>query len=114
MRCILKLAGVTTVAALLLATLIAPAQGQVAPQVEQNQLDQANQSQRVQPQSPTGLRINERQAVNLARERFPGNILRISLIGEGASRRYQIRMENEGKVFTVFVHATTGRVTGGN
>ena len=91
----MKLAGVTTVAALLLATLIAPAQGQVAPQVEQNQLDQANQPQRVQPQSPTG------------------NVLRISLIGEGPNRRYQIRMENEGKVFTVFVHATSGRVTGG-
>ena len=110
----MKLACVTTVAALLLATLIAPAQGQVAPQVEQNQLDQANQSQRVQPPSQAGLRINERQAVNLARAKFPGNILRISLIGEGANRRYQIRMENEGKVFTVFVHATTGRVTGGN
>ena len=110
----MKLTGVTIVAALLLATLIAPAQGQVAPQVEQNQLDQANQGQRVQPQSQTGLRINEQQAVSLAREQFPGNILRISLIGEGANRRYQIRMENEGKVFTVFVHAMTGRVTGGN
>jgi len=35
-------------------------------------------------------------------------------VGEGNNRRYQIRMENQGKVFTVFVHATTGRVTGGN
>ncbi len=110
----MKLAGVTIVAALLLATLFAPAYGQVAPQVEQNQLDQANQQQRVQPPSPTGLRINDQQAVSLARERFQGNILRISLVGEGANRRYQIRMENEGKVFTVFVHATSGRVSGGN
>lgn len=101
-------------AALLLATLIAPVRAQVPPQVEQNQLDQANQSQRVQPPSSTGLRINERQAINLARQQFPGNILRISLVGEGANRRYQIRMENEGRVFTVFVHATSGRVTGGN
>lgn len=60
-----------------------------------------------------GTRITERQAVDLARQRFAGNVLRISLIGEGVNQRYQIRMENEGKVFTVFVHAATGRVTGG-
>ena len=58
-------------------------------------------------------RVTERQAVELARQRFEGNILRISLIGEGNNQRYQIRMENEGKVFTVFVHVATGRVTGG-
>ena len=57
--------------------------------------------------------ISERQAVNLARQRFAGNILRISLVGEAPDQRYQIRMENEGKVFTVFVHATTGRISGG-
>lgn len=57
-------------------------------------------------------RITERQAVNLAKQRFPGNILRISLIGEGDNQRYQIRMENEGKVFTVFVHIVTGEVSG--
>jgi uncharacterized membrane protein YkoI len=51
--------------------------------------------------------------VNLARQQFAGNILRITLIGEGARQRYQIRMENAGKVFTVFVHAKTGEVTGG-
>ena len=80
----------------------------------QNQLDRAVPAReiRTNPQQPNGL-ITERQAVNLARQRFPGNVLRISLIGEGQNQRYQIRMENEGKVFTVFVHATTGRVTGG-
>lgn len=107
--------GVIFVTALLLASLVAPVYGQLAPQVEQNQLDRANPTQqRVQPDDQTGLRINERQAVNIAKQRFPGNVLRIALIGEGANRRYQIRMENEGKVFTVYVHATSGRVTGGN
>jgi hypothetical protein len=42
-----------------------------------------------------------------------GNILRISLIGEGANQLYQIRMENEGKVSTVFVNVITGRISGG-
>lgn len=57
--------------------------------------------------------ISDQQAVNLAKRRYPGNILRISLIGEIPHRRYQIRMENEGKVFTVFVHATSGEVSRG-
>lgn len=88
--------------------------GQVLPfQVEQNQLDRSNplRDLRINPQA-NGV-ITERQAVNLARQQFAGNILRITLIGEGAEQRYQIRMENAGKVFTVFVHARTGEVTGG-
>ena len=88
--------------------------GQILPfQVEQNQLDRSNplRDLRINPQA-NGL-ITERQAVNLARQQFAGNILRITLVGEGAAQRYQIRMENAGKVFTVLVHARTGEVTGG-
>ena len=88
--------------------------GQILPfQVEQNQLDRSNplRDLRVNPQV-NGI-VTERQAVNLARQQFAGNILRITLIGEGVEQRYQIRMENAGKVFTVFVHARTGEVTGG-
>lgn len=81
-------------------------------QVEQNQLDR-RQTQQTRP-SAQPVRIDQRQAVNLARQRFEGTVLRISLIGEGGNRRYQIRMESAGKVFTVFVHANSGRVTGGN
>ncbi|PCI74648.1 MAG: hypothetical protein COB20_14890 [SAR86 cluster bacterium] len=58
-------------------------------------------------------RVTERQAVEIARQRFAGSILRISLVGEGNNQRYQIRMENEGKVFTVFVNVSTGRISGG-
>ncbi|MFN3164009.1 MAG: PepSY domain-containing protein [Pseudohongiellaceae bacterium] len=110
----MKITSVVMVTAMLLATLVTPAQAQLAPQVEQNQLDRANQSQRVQPESRAGLRINERQAVALAREKFTGNVLRISLVGQGNNRRYQIRMEDEGKVFTVYVHGMSGEVTGGS
>lgn len=82
-------------------------------QIEQNQLDRVGgaRSNRVEPQAD--LTISERQAVGLARDRYAGNVLRIGLIGKGTSMRYQIRMENEGKVFTVFVNATSGRVTRG-
>jgi|TARA_B100000315_G_scaffold226950_1_gene234310 uncharacterized membrane protein YkoI len=89
--------------------------GQIMPfQQDPNELNRANSAQQIRPNPQANAMISERQAVNLARQRFTGNILRISLIGEGDNRRYQIRMENEGKVFTVFVHAFTGRVTGGS
>lgn len=88
---------------------------QVLP-VPQNELNfNANAGAR-DPRSnaPDTSKITERQAVILARQKFAGKILRYSLIGEGENQRYQIRMENEGKVFTVFVHATTGKITGGS
>jgi len=58
-------------------------------------------------------RVTKRQAAEIAKQRFAGSILRISLVGEGRNQRYQFRMENEGKVFTVFVNAITGRISGG-
>ncbi len=82
-------------------------------QIEQSQRDRVGGARpdRVEPQA--NLKISERQAVGLAKDRFAGNVLRIGLVGEGNSQRYQIRMENEGKVFTVFVNAASGRVTRG-
>ena len=65
------------------------------------------------PAVQTNQRVTQIQAVEIAKQRFEGNVLRISLVGQGAAQRYQIRMENEGKVFTVFVNATTGRISGG-
>ena len=63
------------------------------------------------PQSASG--VNQRQAVNLAKQKFVGNVLRITLVGQGRNQRYQIRMENQGKVFTVFVVVATGQVSNG-
>lgn len=65
------------------------------------------------PGNQSTQQVTQQQAVDIAKRRFEGNVLRISIVGEGANRRYQIRMENEGKVFTVFVNATTGRISGG-
>ena len=111
----MKYSGTGFLIALLLLGLANPGLAQlVPPRVEQNQLDQANPGRELPAGPQTNGRISERQAVNLARQKFAGNILRISLVGEGANQRFQIRMENEGKVFTVFVHATTGRVSGGS
>ena len=76
-------------------------------QIDINRSDNAGNATQARP------RVTERQAVEIARQRFAGNVLRISLIGEGDNQRYQIRMENEGKLFTVFVNVITGRISGG-
>ena len=88
---------------------------QVSPSIQPGQLDiNSNTGARDVRQAQTPApRISQRQAISLARERFAGNVLRISLIGQGNNLRYQIRMENEGKIFTVFVNANTGAVSGG-
>ena len=103
------------VVALVLVGLSGSALAQLAPQVERNQLDRANPAREIR-QNPqqANVRIDERRAVALAQEQFEGTVLRITLVGEQPNQRYRIRMENEGKVFTVFVHAMTGQVTGGN
>lgn len=71
----------------------------------------AGDQRRVQPPA---VAISERRAVELARAAYGGNVLRISLIGQGANLRYQLRMENEGKIFTVYVDANTGAVSNGD
>jgi len=76
-------------------------------QIDINRSDNARNRAQANP------RVSQQQAVEIARQRFAGNILRISLVGEGNNQRYQIRMENEGKVFTVFVNVATGRISGG-
>jgi len=98
-----------------LLVLIQPAIAQVAPAVRPDQLDinSGNSAADVRQAQTPAPQISERQAVDLARQQFAGNVLRISLIGQGNNLRYQIRMENEGKIFTVFVNANTGAVSGG-
>lgn len=82
-------------------------------QVSPNQLDRVGGNRQSQTLPSPELRVSERQAIEIARGRYAGNVLRIGLIGQGNSQRYQIRMENEGKVFTVFVNAVSGRITRG-
>ena len=100
---------------LLLSPLAPPSHAQPPPRSELGESNRNSLSPRIRNGViPAPLLINELQAVNLVRQRFDGTVLRINLVGETAGRRYQIRMENEGKVFTVFVDANTGAVTSGN
>ena len=93
---------------------VSAAQNLSSPQVEPNQLDRVQAPNSGRDSQLANPKVSQRQAVNLAREQFAGNVLRISLVGQGNSLRYQIRMENEGKVFTVFVNANNGRVSRGS
>jgi len=78
----------------------------------QSQLDPSRRSAKPRTQTRE-LILSERQAVAQARAKASGNVLRINLVGEGAKQRYQIRMEHDGNVFTLYVHARTGEVTQG-
>jgi uncharacterized membrane protein YkoI len=80
----------------------------------QTQLDPSRRGAST-PAAPNAsrLELTERQAVSRARSQYSGNVLRISLVGSGGNKRYQIRMEKDGKVFTLFVHARTGKITRG-
>jgi uncharacterized membrane protein YkoI len=102
---------ISSVLALLLFAAVMPLHAQNIPlQPSQIDINRSNSGANATQASP---RVTERQAVEIAKARFVGTILRISLVGEGAAQRYQIRMENEGKVFTVFVNVATGRISGG-
>ncbi|MEX2132114.1 MAG: PepSY domain-containing protein [Pseudohongiellaceae bacterium] len=70
----------------------------------------AGDQRRVQPPAT---RITKRRAAELATQAYGGNVLRISLIGQGDNLRYQLRMEKEGKIFTVYVDANSGAVSTG-
>jgi len=55
--------------------------------------------------------VNQKQALERARARFPGNVISINEIRQGERVRYRIRMDNEGNIFTVFVDKATGAVS---
>ena len=112
---IVKKIGLATLALFLFSSVSGYSHIQITPvQVDQKTLDKPAMNLDSRNNQQTDGIISERQAVTLARQKFEGNILRISLVGEGANRQYRIRMESEGRVFTVFVNASTGSVTGGN
>ncbi len=57
-------------------------------------------------------RVTQREALDIARERFPGTVISINEVqSRNAPMRYRIRMDNEGNIFTVFVNSVTGAVS---
>lgn len=52
-------------------------------------------------------RVSQREASDIARDRFPGKVLNIRL----EDSRWRVRMDENGTVFNVFVDADNGRVS---
>lgn len=61
------------------------------------------------PQPSSQPRISRRQALNIAGERYEGNVLGVVLDNGGNS--YRVRMDRDGTVFNVFVNASSGDVS---
>jgi len=61
---------------------------------------------------PASEGLNQKQALDIARARFSGNVISINEVRpRNAAMRYRIRMDNEGNIFTVFVDSRTGAVS---
>lgn len=57
--------------------------------------------------------VTERQALQIARSRFPGNVISINEVRQNGRVRFRIRMDNEGNIFTVYIDKATGVVIEG-
>ncbi len=55
-------------------------------------------------------RISQREALELVRARFPGNVVSISEVQQDGTLQYRVRMDNDGNIFTVYVNADTGDI----
>lgn len=104
----LKLAGLLLIMCATLTPVTLYAQP-AAPESQQRLIPQAPEQAQQQPASAG---INQKQALDIARARFSGNVISINEVrARNAAMRYRIRMDNEGNIFTVFVDSRTGAVT---
>jgi uncharacterized membrane protein YkoI len=55
--------------------------------------------------------VNQQQALERVRARFPGNVIAINEVRQGNRVRYRIRLDNEGNIYTVFVDQATGAIS---
>ena len=62
------------------------------------------------PATAEAPRISQREALELVRARFPGNVVSISEVQQAGGLQYRVRIDNEGNIFTVYVDAVTGAI----
>jgi uncharacterized membrane protein YkoI len=110
---VLKLTGLLLIMCAGLTSAVLHAQP-AAPASEQRPVPQAPEPAEAQRQGdePASANINQKQALDIARARFSGNVISINEVrSRNAAMRYRIRMDNEGNIFTVFVDSRSGTVT---
>lgn len=62
-------------------------------------------------ESVEAAQVSQRQALELVRTSFLGNVISINPVQQRGMLVYRVRMDNEGNIFTVYVNATTGVIT---
>ena len=67
----------------------------------------AAQRDRDDPREQAEPRVSRREASEIAQQSFPGKVVSIQLV----SQRWRVRVDQDGRVFDVFVDAETGQVT---
>ncbi|ALO46782.1 PepSY domain-containing protein [Pseudohongiella spirulinae] len=55
--------------------------------------------------------VNQRQALDRVRARFPGEVISINEVRQGDRIRFRVRLDNEGNIYTVYVDKATGVVS---
>lgn len=55
--------------------------------------------------------VNQEQALERVRARFPGNVISINEVRQDGRVRFRIRLDNDGNIYTVYVDRATGAVT---
>jgi uncharacterized membrane protein YkoI len=63
------------------------------------------------PEEQSGAGLSQRQALELVRAQFPGNVISINEVRQGDRVRFRIRIDNEGNIYTVYVDRATGVIT---
>ena len=63
------------------------------------------------PQEQAATAISQRQALEMVRARFPGNVVSINQVQRQNGVFYRVRMDDGGNIFTLYVNATNGEIT---
>lgn len=112
-RQMLGLAAVPTLRVLLVVLLTAPLLGAPEAQAQQGLLPQQGDAPREdrRGQNAQPAAISQRQALELVRASYPGNVVSINEVQQGGGLFYRVRMDNEGNIYTLYVDAATGAIT---
>jgi len=106
-------AAVSTLTALLMVLLTAPFLGVPSAQAQQGLLPQLGDAPREdrRGQNAQSAAISQRQALDLVRASYPGNVISINEVQQGGGLFYRVRMDNEGNIYTLYVDAASGAIT---
>lgn len=99
--------------ALLTILLMVPLAGVPSAQAQQGLLPQQGVAPREdrRGQSAQPAAISQRQALDLVRASYPGNVVSINEVQQGGGLFYRVRMDNEGNIYTLYVDAASGAIT---